>query len=394
MCTIQELIVDMGKRMSMRIPRRVASAGIGALLLTALTAPQSASAGLVTIARWNSGADSDAHVDVRLWPDADAGTLCVAWTAENLGPVTRAELLDFRLGQSLPPVVTDLPIYDPGVGTPACVDNVDASLLADLANPDPGADETLTFVGFRLFTDEFVEAASRGLFFIEERGTFATTHYACPTPIDTPAKMDAAGAASGCLVAIEEADLGALPPGRSWDPTPVFVVASRGLIASGGFDFLTVDVAPIELAPSDCGPSTCRPPAYQYKMEDPGIGGPELTPGFSGVVFPEIDGYAQARTENADAVDNLGRPVVLQTAGTLETIVNGPLDADVIFIRAVYTALPTGQGVDPTLDPTLPPTDATGPARREGSPLAVTILLAVAVATLSATVTWRRPRRG
>jgi hypothetical protein len=378
----------------MRIPRRAVSAGFGALLLTALIAPQPASAGMVTIARWNSGADSDAHVDVRVWPDADAGTLCVAWTAQNLGPVTKAELLDFRLGQSLPPVVSDLPIFDPEVGTPACIDNVDASLLADLANPDPGSGETPTFVGFRLFTDEFVEAASTGLFFIEERGTFATTHYACPAPIDTPAEMDAAGASGGCLVAIEEADLGPLPPGRSWDPAPVFVVATRGLVASGGFSFLTVDVAPIELAPSDCGQSTCRPPAYQYLMEDPGIGGPELTPGFSGVVFPEIDGYTQARTENADAVDNLGRPVVLQTAGTLETIVNGPLDADVIFIRAVYSALPTGDGVDPTIEPTLPPTHATGPARREGSPLVATILLLIAAVAFAATVASRRLGRG
>lgn len=378
----------------MRIPRRAVSAGFGALLLTALIPPQPASAGLVTIARWNSGADSDARVDVRVWPDADAGTLCIAWTAENLGLVTRAELLDFRLGQSLPPVVSELPIFDPDVGTPACIDNLDASLLADLANPDPGADETLTFVGFRLFTDEFVEAASRGLFYIEERGTFATTHYACPAPIDTPAEMDAAGASSGCLVAIEAADLGPLPSGRSWDPVPVFVVASRGLIAGGGFNFLTVDVAPIELAAADCGQSTCRPPAYQYLMEDPGIGGPELTPGFSGMVFPEIDGYAQARTENADAVDNLGRPVVLQTAGTLETIVRVPLDADVTFIRAVYSALPTGGGVDPTVDPTLPPTHATGPARREGSPLVMTVLLLVATAAIAATVASRRPGRG
>ncbi len=366
----------------MRGPRRAVSAGLGALLLTALLAPQPASAGLVTIARWNSGADSDAHVDVRVWPDADAGTLCVAWTAENLGPVTRAELLDFRLGGSLPPVASDLPIFDPDVGTPACIDNVDASVLADLADADPAAGETPTFFGFRLFTDEFVAAASTGRFYIEERGTFATTHYACPASIDTPAEMDAAGASSGCLVAIEEADLGALPPGRSWDPAPVFVVAARGLIAGGGFDFLTVDLAPIELAPADCGPSTCRPPAYEYRMEDPGIGGPELTPGYSGVVFPEIDGYTQARTENADAVDNLGRPVALQTAGTLETIVNGPLDADVIFLRAVYSALPTGQGAEPTV----PPTHTTGPARREGSPLALTMLLLVSAVAFAATV--------
>jgi hypothetical protein len=174
----------------------------------------------------------------------------------------------------------------------------------------------------------------------------------------------------------------------------VFVVAARGLIASGGFDFLTVDVAPIELSPSVCGASTCRPPAYRYRMVDSGIGGPELTPGFSGVVFPEIDGYTQARTENADAVDNLGRPVVLQTAGTLETIVNSPLDADVVFIRAVYTALPTDQGVDPTLEPTVPPTHATAWARPEGSPLAGAILLLVAMTAFAATIARWRPRSG